>query len=225
VQTLLLYCQDVLAVATAEMMRVSSVAAASHPASTASTPTAAERASSKSTTVNSPSSSRARDAPLPPEAASFIPFADKLVGALFDYVLHPLLLFTLAAGAVGAQPILSSHGAAALLSPTLSAAAGARPLPHVLSPHSRSLPPPVHARAPSARDLGVRGSTLNGATQLQQPLPANALSAVVLDPGLALIALGHVLRVVAYRPLVDALVIQVGWLRSLTELIFVCGPS
>lgn len=31
----------------------------------------------------------------------------------------------------------------------------------------------------------------------------------MLDPGLALIALGHVLRVVAYRPLVDALVVQV----------------
>lgn len=32
----------------------------------------------------------------------------------------------------------------------------------------------------------------------------------MLDPGLTLIALSHVLRVVAYRPLVDALVVQVG---------------
>lgn len=113
-QTLLLYIQDVLAVASLEVAASSRDAAAAAAARAASAARAAAvtlpvlaspdvgsaTPASPSASQSPPrSNSRSRRAITPTLSPSFIPFADRLVSGLFDCVLHPLLLFTLAAGA------------------------------------------------------------------------------------------------------------------------------
>lgn len=125
-QTLLLYVEDVLAVAaleTAASSRDAAAVAAAKAAAAAraaavvlpvlavpdddndrpcvSSPASPPASPSSIATPTrpgsrSPRARRRRDSPV--LSPSFLPFADRLMAGLFDCVLHPLLLFTLAAG-------------------------------------------------------------------------------------------------------------------------------